>query len=293
MIARLFIGIFVVAAFLCFPISVIELNLFFSMLMMVYLASIVSGTIYLQSTMICRDYKYPRNGKLSIADKERLLPIVVAVLLIIGSTYQNLFHYNHGPIWIWSFFILICFLFVLAEEMVFRNFIFYVLIKHKVKVNHAVLICSGLFACMHTFRYTDQSGPWVMAYHFVFAFLAGVTLGSLFVISRNVLMVTIISFLIRIPVFGYALNHTVLAGKKINLLLQYEFTATTNHFIWFGLLLTLALLVAGYYYRELVRHYNSTKRLSIPRIVYDPERIEYLSNRYMRIKKPDSGSMFF
>jgi membrane protease YdiL (CAAX protease family) len=266
MIARLFIGIFVVAAFLCFPTPIIELNPFFSMLMTAYLAAIVAGTIYLQSTMISMEYKYPRNGKLNMADKERLLPIIVAVILIVGSTYHNLFRYNSGPVWLWPFFILICFLFVLAEELVFRNFLFYVLIKYKVKVHHAVLICSGLFACMHTFRYIDQAGPWVMAYHLVFAFLAGITLGTLFVLSRNVLLVTIISFLIRIPVFGYALNHSILAGKKTNLLLQYEFTPTSNHFIWFGFLLTLALLVAGYYYRVLVRHYSSTERLSISRI---------------------------
>ncbi len=282
MIARLGIAIFVAAAFLCFPTPLFGLGPFLSMLMTAYLAGVVASIIYFQSTMISSTLTYIRVGTLNLRDKEKLLPIILAVLFVLFSSYHHLFHYNYGEIWMFPFFVLICFLFVFAEEMVFRNFIFYVLIKYKVPVNKAILICSGLFACMHTFRYMAQAGPWVMAYHFVFAFLIGITLGCLFVISRNVLFVTITNFLIRLPIFGYALNNTILAGKKTNFLLQLEFIPTIASTIWFSLYLIVALLIARYYYRVVVRQYSDIARLSIPRIVYDPVRMEYLTNRYMR-----------
>lgn len=292
MIIRVIFGIFVVAAFLCFPTPFFGLGPFLSMLMTAYLAGIVAAIMYLQSTMICRDNTYPRNGKLNMADKEKLLPIIASVLFVLFTSYNALFHYNYGPVWILPFFLLICFLFVLAEELIFRNFLFYVFVKHKVKVHHAILICAGLFACMHTFRYIDQARPLVMIYHFVFAFLIGVVLGSLFVISRNVLFVTITSFLIRLPIFGYALNHTVLAGKKTNFLLQINFPTSTIGIVLFCIYLVIAVLVAVYYYKVIVREYTDIKRLTIPRYVYSEERMEYLTNRYIRASKESSSSLF-
>lgn len=292
MIIRVIFGIFVVAAFLCFPTPLFGLGPFLSMLMTAYLAGVVAAIIYLQSTMICRDNTFPRKGKLNIADKEKLLPIITTVLLVIFTSYKALFHYNYGQVWVLPFFLLICFLFVLAEEFIFRNFLFYVFVKHKVKVQHAILICAGLFACMHTFRYIDQAKPIVMIYHFVFAFLIAVVLGSLFVISRNVLFVTITGFLIRIPIFGYALNHTVLAGKKTNFLLQINFPTSTGGIILFSIYLLTAFLLAGYYYRVIVREYTDIKRLTISRFAHKEERVQYLSNRFIRASKGSSSSLF-
>ena len=293
MIIRVVFGIFMVAAFLCFPMPYLGLGPFLSMLMSAYLAAVVAAIFYLQSTMICRTYKYTRTGKLGIADKEKLLPIILLVLLVVFSTYHTLFYYNYGVAWMFPFFIIICFLFVLAEELIFRNFLFYVFIKQNVKVHHSVLICSILFAGMHTFRYINQGDVFVMCYHFVFAFSAGIILGSLFVISRNLLFVTIINFLIRVPIFGYALQHTGLAGKKIDFLLQVQFTATTGSIIWFSIYLITALVVAAYYYRVIVRHYGNIDRLRSPHIVSTPERLEYITNRYGPQKKDNSSSMLF
>lgn len=293
MIIRVVFGIFMVAAFLCFPMPYLGLGPFLSMLMSAYLAAVVAAIFYLQSTMICRTYKYTRTGKLGIADKEKLLPIILLVLLVVFSTYHTLFYYNYGVAWMFPFFIIICFLFVLAEELIFRNFLFYVFIKQNVKVHHSVLICSILFACMHTFRYINQGAVFVMCYHFVFAFSAGIILGALFVISRNLLFVTIINFLIRVPIFGYALQHTGLAGKKIDFLLQVQFTANRGSMIWFSIYLITALLVAAYYYRVLVRHYANIDRLRTPNIVLSQERLDNLTSRYGPAKKDDSSSMFF
>ncbi|MEX1203059.1 MAG: CPBP family intramembrane glutamic endopeptidase [Ferruginibacter sp.] len=282
MYVKLGFAIFVVAAFLCFPTPLFQLGPFFSMLMTAYLASVVAAIIYFQSTMLSLTRTYIRVGRLHLRDKEYLLPIILAVLFVVFSSYNTLFHYNYGNIWMFPFFVLICFLFVFAEEMIIRNFIFYVLIEYKISVKKAIIICSVLFACMHTFRYMAQAGPWVMAYHFVFAFLIGIILSCMFVISRNVLFVTIMNFLVRLPIFGYALNNTILAGKQTNFLLQYQFVPTVASIIWFSLYLIIAILVARFYYRVVVRHYSGIARLSIQRIVYDPVSMKYLTNKYKR-----------
>ena len=293
MIIRVVFGIFMVAAFLCFPIPYLGLGPFLSMLMTAYLAAVVAAIFYLQSTMICKTYRYTRTGKLSIADKEKLLPIILLVLLVVFSSYHTLFHYNYGVLWMFPFFIIICFLFVLAEELIFRNFLFYVFIKQNVKVHHSVLICSILFACMHTFRYINQGDAFVMSYHFVFAFSAGIILGALFAISRNLLFVTIINFLIRVPIFGYALQHSVLAGKKTDFLLQVQFTVTTESIIWLSIYLITALLVAAYYYRVIVRHYTDIERFRSPYIAISKERMESLNAGFLPVKKDASNSHFF
>lgn len=199
MYKKIFIGILLILVGSAFPIRLLELPL-----KLEFVGKILKGIIFI-SLLFFLLSKYGLAKKIKhfnaipIKVILKLIPVFILVGLFVilqGGKISSSFGLNDTTTIVLA--IISTFVLAYSEEILCRGYIFNIL-NLKFTVLKSVLISSALFALLHLVNFRIHIDVFSLVNQIIFAMGLGMLFGSIYALTKNLLMVAVLHFLINIP----------------------------------------------------------------------------------------------
>jgi len=256
MYKKIIVGLLITAIILAFPVRLFNLPVSLELIL-----KAVKGIIYITIILFLVKRENLTNDFHSFFFKSRsvllkLLPVFCLLILYIILNKEKLFKLDVSITnTVLGLSLVSTFILALAEEIFFRGYL-YNLLKRKYSIYKSVIVSSILFAFIHIvniFRYGDL---WSIMNQMLFAMALGMLLCSVYALTKNILLVGLMHFIINIPASISNLNSTVInVTGIINETDLVENVMSTLFFI----ALMLPIFMLSFYYIKVVNKANQNK----------------------------------
>lgn len=151
-----------------------------------------------------------------------------------------------------SFTALATFLAALTEEIIFRGYFQNLFIKRTMPVIKSIILSSLIFSIAHTTNILRYGGDaWGVLNQIIFAFFWGLLMGSLYVLHKNILFVTLCHFVFNLPAsLRYLKEYYLESDNLIRNLPSSFFENITASLLWVAICSPI-LFLSLFYLRKI------------------------------------------
>lgn len=242
------ISLVITICILAFPVRLIANNQFVEATL-----KICKGLIFISILLVLmkRERLLLEKFVLSKVSKETFIKLLPSVGLLfcylVPGSLKNLNAFD-GSLSLLTLTLLGTFIAASAEEVIFRGYILNLLRKERFSTYRSLIISTLLFSIIHIiniFRYEDV---WGVLNQIIFAFALGMLLGSMYLLTNNLMFVCVFHFVVNIPSAIRSLNPA--SGSDIELLNpSFSENILSTFFI---ITLTLPCLMLAWYYMKII-----------------------------------------
>lgn len=186
----------------------------------------------------------------------KLLPVFLLIAGYVGYFWNKDLADYHGSLQLLALSLAGTFIAASAEEVIFRGYLLNLFKKYNYTFFMSLVFSSVFFSLIHIvniFRFEDG---WAVFNQLIFAFALGMLLGSIFALTNNLLLVSVLHFLINIPS-----SIKRISASSINDPVFTQTTLTENLLsTLFFIVIMAPVLMLSLYYVKLTNKlpYNST-----------------------------------
>lgn len=190
-----------------------------------------------------------------------LIPVIILLVIFLVLKYKVFFSVSTSSDVVFLF-LLAMFLGVLCEELLFRGYILNLLINNKLSVLKSILISSLLFSLFHIINIIRHNDIWSMFNQIILAFFIGVLFGSLFILTKNIMVITVMHFFINVPASLSYLNikNALYESELTNM----SFVENLMGSLFLFLIFSPLIFVTIYYLKLIKALYNNSTQTSGP-----------------------------
>lgn len=135
-----------------------------------------------------------------------------------------------------------------SEELIFRGYFQNVLLKQNIPIIKSILLSSLVFSLTHIINISSFGGDlWAVLNQITFAFFWGLLMGSLYVLHKNILFITICHFIFNLPsAFRYLKEYSIESISLMDNQQSSFFDNITSSLVWVALCSPILFLALFY-----------------------------------------------
>ncbi len=127
-----------------------------------------------------------------------LFPAIISMILYIVFRHEVFVSIIRFDVYVVFLILSATYMAAFTEELIFRGYILNLLIKNKLSVKKGILISAVLFSSLHLLNILRYE-IWALLNQLIFAFFVGLLFGALFILTKNIMIPTIMHFIFNIP----------------------------------------------------------------------------------------------
>lgn len=236
----------------------IEISLLLKILKGVIFSSIIFFLIKKEKFVNVNLLSYKLDCKIKTLIPAIILFVVYFILLLNNNDFLSIITFNN----VVFLALLVTFLGAFIEELLFRGYIQNLLINNQFSVLKSILISSLIFSLFHITNIFRNNDIWSVFNQTILAFIMGILFGSLFIFTKNIMIITVIHFLINVPasLSKYIKNSNILNESE---LINVSFIENLMGSIFLFLIFSPLIFTAVYYLKLVTKNEKNVKAQNI------------------------------